>query len=277
MCSGGDPWGAGLAGISVAGESRGACDVADTPGPAVAGGGTVPADRPETAAAEIISSAMPARTAVRCLPAKKRNRRRYLIRRNRRLPLPSTSTPASTETRTAPANRIPVFETWVSAAVSMFTPRPAPVPAPVSAPEPAPVPARSLPEPVPGPLPASLPAPVPLPVPVPAPAPVPVLVGIGVGDGDADVGAGVAVGVVVADGAAVVGNGVAEAVPVGDGVAVAQPGKVKTLVSSATCPFRASARPSTLVPVVAVMEVSARMLPTNVDAVPRVAELPTCQ
>lgn len=67
--------------------------------------------------------------------------------------------------------------------------------------------------------------------------------------------------------------GVAEA----EGEAVAQPGMVKTFVSSATCPFRASALPWTVVPVVAVMEVRARMLPLNVDAVPSVAELPTCQ
>jgi hypothetical protein len=52
---------------------------------------------------------------------------------------------------------------------------------------------------------------------------------------------------------------------------------VKTLVSRETWPVRASARPSTTVPVVTVIEASARMVPTNDELVPRVAELPTCQ
>jgi hypothetical protein len=49
------------------------------------------------------------------------------------------------------------------------------------------------------------------------------------------------------------------------------------LLSRVTAPFRASSRPSMLAPVVAVTEVSARMEPTNVELVPSVAELPTCQ
>ena len=49
------------------------------------------------------------------------------------------------------------------------------------------------------------------------------------------------------------------------------------LVSRVTAPLLASTRPATVVPVCTAAEVSARMLPTNVVLVPRVAELPTCQ
>jgi len=49
------------------------------------------------------------------------------------------------------------------------------------------------------------------------------------------------------------------------------------LVSNVTAAFRASTLPSTLAPVVTVIDVKARMFPLKVDAVPRVAELPTCQ
>src|ERR1700692_3642693 len=49
------------------------------------------------------------------------------------------------------------------------------------------------------------------------------------------------------------------------------------LVSSVTAPLRARALPLVLDPVVSVMLESARMSPTNVEPVPRVAELPTCQ
>lgn len=76
------------------------------------------------------------------------------------------------------------------------------------------------------------------------------------------------VGVTVAVGVPVVGG------VVGTG---SQPGLVITFVSRETCPLRASTRPSTLALVSAVIEVSARMLPLKLDAVPRVAELPTCQ
>ena len=44
-----------------------------------------------------------------------------------------------------------------------------------------------------------------------------------------------------------------------------------------TAPLRARARPSMVVPVFRVMEVSAMMVPLKVELVPRVAELPTCQ
>ncbi|KJK57224.1 hypothetical protein UK12_17650 [Saccharothrix sp. ST-888] len=53
--------------------------------------------------------------------------------------------------------------------------------------------------------------------------------------------------------------------------------RVILLVSSVTEPLRASARPSMLAPVVTVIDVRARMLPTKVELVPRVAELPICQ
>jgi len=49
------------------------------------------------------------------------------------------------------------------------------------------------------------------------------------------------------------------------------------LFSSVTAPFRASSRPSTVAPVFALIEVSARTLPLKVVVVPMVAELPTCQ
>jgi hypothetical protein len=50
-----------------------------------------------------------------------------------------------------------------------------------------------------------------------------------------------------------------------------------TSVSNLTAPFRASALPSRLTPVVIVIDASARMFPLNAEFVPRVAELPTCQ
>ena len=57
----------------------------------------------------------------------------------------------------------------------------------------------------------------------------------------------------------------------------AQVGAVIVLVSRETWPLRASIRPCTVAPVWRLIEVSARTDPTNVVAVPRVAELPTCQ
>jgi hypothetical protein len=57
----------------------------------------------------------------------------------------------------------------------------------------------------------------------------------------------------------------------------AQAGLVMTFVSRETCPFRANARPSTVAAVCTVMEVRARIVPLKLDAVPSVAELPTCQ
>src|SRR6476469_2714539 len=48
-------------------------------------------------------------------------------------------------------------------------------------------------------------------------------------------------------------------------------------VSSVTAPFLASARPVTFAPVVTVIDVRARMVPSRVEPVPSVAELPTCQ
>jgi len=58
---------------------------------------------------------------------------------------------------------------------------------------------------------------------------------------------------------------------------VLQVGVVMVSVSRVTAPLRARTRPSMVTPVVTLMEVRARMLPRNTEAVPRVAELPTCQ
>ena len=67
-------------------------------------------------------------------------------------------------------------------------------------------------------------------------------------------------------------------VGVGVGVgAAAQIGLVMVFVSSVTAPLRARARPCMVAPVVRVMLVSAMIVPTNVEPVPIVAELPTCQ
>src|ERR1700719_1267321 len=50
-----------------------------------------------------------------------------------------------------------------------------------------------------------------------------------------------------------------------------------TLVSNVTAAVPAHSRPSTVAPVVTVMEAKARMFPLNTEPVPNVAELPTCQ
>jgi hypothetical protein len=100
-----------------------------------------------------------------------------------------------------------------------------------------------------------------------------VAVGVGVA---AAVGVAVAVAVSVGDGVTVaeaVGEAVGEAVAVG----AAQPEKPTWFVSIVTAPLRARPLPDTLAPVVRVMLVRARMLPTNTVPVPMVAELPTCQ
>ena len=85
----------------------------------------------------------------------------------------------------------------------------------------------------------------------------------------------VVVGAVVVAGAVVVVAAVVVAGVVATGVA--QLGFVIVSVSSVTAPFRASTRPSTVTPVVTVMLVKARIVPRNVEPVPSVAELPTCQ
>jgi hypothetical protein len=54
-------------------------------------------------------------------------------------------------------------------------------------------------------------------------------------------------------------------------------GSVKMFVSRVTAPLRASRRPSMRAFVVAVIEVRASTVPTKVELVPSVAELPTCQ
>ncbi len=63
----------------------------------------------------------------------------------------------------------------------------------------------------------------------------------------------------------------------GGGCVVPQVDFVIVSVSSVTAPFRANTRPSIVTPVVTVMLVNARMVPTKVEPVPSVAELPTCQ
>jgi len=60
-------------------------------------------------------------------------------------------------------------------------------------------------------------------------------------------------------------------------VPVVQLGTLMVSSSRVTAPFRASARPVTVSPVVTVIEVRARMVPWKTDPVPSVAELPTCQ
>jgi len=82
-----------------------------------------------------------------------------------------------------------------------------------------------------------------------------------------------AVGVAVAA-ELVIGAAVVVAVLVG---IEAQTGVVKVFVSSVTDPLRASARPRTVVPVLAVMEVRARIEPRKVELVPSVADAPICQ
>jgi len=67
------------------------------------------------------------------------------------------------------------------------------------------------------------------------------------------------------------------AVVVVDPEPCAHVGLVNVSSSRVTAPFRARVRPWTVTPVFTPIEVSARMFPTNVEFVPRVAELPTCQ
>ena len=64
---------------------------------------------------------------------------------------------------------------------------------------------------------------------------------------------------------------------VGVGVGVAHWVEVMVLVSRVTAPLRASSRPCTVACVLALIEVNAKMVPTKVELVPRVAELPTFQ
>jgi hypothetical protein len=74
--------------------------------------------------------------------------------------------------------------------------------------------------------------------------------------------------------------GVGVGLGVGVGVELSTGAQVElltVLLSRVTAPVRARSLPSTVAPVVAVIEASARMLPLNCVPVPRVAELPTCQ
>src|ERR1700729_4055713 len=63
----------------------------------------------------------------------------------------------------------------------------------------------------------------------------------------------------------------------GIGVSGQAGGTVMVSSSRVTAPFLARARPLMVSPVVTVIEARARMLPRNVEPVPSVAELPTCQ
>ena len=63
----------------------------------------------------------------------------------------------------------------------------------------------------------------------------------------------------------------------GTGVTAPQAGALTVFVSRVTAPPRAKSRPVTNAPVVAVTDVCARIVPTRVEVVPSVAELPTCQ
>jgi len=80
--------------------------------------------------------------------------------------------------------------------------------------------------------------------------------------------------VVVAPAVVVVGARVVVVVEVGVG---AQKGAVILLLSRVTAAFLASSRPLMTALVFAVMAVRARIVPTNVEPTPSVAELPTCQ
>lgn len=129
------------------------------------------------------------------------------------------------------------------------------------------------------PLPPLLPLLPPLP-PLPPPPVLPPLLPVAFDVGvDVGVDRVVAVAVVVAVVGVVVGVGVGVAVDVelAVGVAAAHVGLVTVLESNVTAALRASSRPLTVAPVLAVTEVRARIVPANTELVPSVAELPTCQ
>jgi hypothetical protein len=93
-------------------------------------------------------------------------------------------------------------------------------------------------------------------------------------------GAGIGVGVTTAIGVGVgVGVGVGFGVGVGVGVTmgVAQVGRLTEFTSRVTAPLRERTRPLTDDPVVAVIEVKAKIVPVKLEFVPSVAEDPTCQ
>src|SRR4051812_28970485 len=96
-------------------------------------------------------------------------------------------------------------------------------------------------------------------------------------------GDGLVSAVVGPDGTVVAGDVVAgvvvAGVVVGGTVAVTgvQLGAVKVSLSRVTAPLRARARPWTTTALWTVIDVRAKMLPTNTEPVPSVAELPTCQ
>ena len=105
-------------------------------------------------------------------------------------------------------------------------------------------------------------------------------VGVNVAEG-ASVNVDVGIVVNVGEGGSVnVGIGVDVNVGVGVGVDVggtAQIALETIFVSNVTAAFRASTLPFMFAPVVSVIDVNARIFPCNVEFVPKVAELPTCQ
>jgi len=88
-------------------------------------------------------------------------------------------------------------------------------------------------------------------------------------------GAAVRAGVAVAG--AIVGVADAAGVAVGAGATGWHELDTNVSVSRVTAPLRARVRPSMVTPVVTLTEVRARIVPTNREPVPRVAELLTCQ
>jgi hypothetical protein len=60
-------------------------------------------------------------------------------------------------------------------------------------------------------------------------------------------------------------------------VVMGAPGLTIVLESNVTAPIRAKALPFSVAPVLIVIDIWARMVPLNIEVVPRVAELPTCQ
>jgi hypothetical protein len=81
---------------------------------------------------------------------------------------------------------------------------------------------------------------------------------------------------VVVGGVAVVGVVLVVVVVVGV-VVVLHPGSTKVSSSRVTAPLRARARPTTVVFVVTVIDWRAIIVPSKLEPVPSVAELPTCQ
>src|SRR5579859_191384 len=72
-------------------------------------------------------------------------------------------------------------------------------------------------------------------------------------------------------------NGVGTGIATPSGAGAARTGSVAGLESRVTAPFWASNRPTTVAPVLSVMEVTAKIEPWRTELTPIVAELPTAQ